>query len=114
MLIDDVAEAIYKSRPRRLKWEELSERGWKVEYYKIAQAALDVLDLTPEFKHGEDGYGGQYHTTDSVGRTISSTVVHRSPTEFRRYVTGWEVLTEPQEHSSTVRHDPPITYTSSQ
>lgn len=58
MDLDVVAKAIYGARPRSLRWEDLSEVGWKAEYRRMAEAAVGVLRLEREFRTLEDGMGG--------------------------------------------------------
>jgi hypothetical protein len=38
--IDAIAKAMYDVRGRTIPWDDLSDVGWKVEYRRMAQAAL--------------------------------------------------------------------------
>jgi hypothetical protein len=53
-VIDAVAEAIYRSRPRRIEWEDLTEKGWRAEYLRMAEAAVEALGLSVESKWAQD------------------------------------------------------------
>lgn len=49
-----IAEVIYKSRPRRIEWEDLTEVGWKAEYRRMAAAVVEELQAMgiPLINHG--------------------------------------------------------------
>ena len=105
-VVEAVAKAICNADPTSSEWDVYVQK-WGTNcrklatYRRMAQEAIEALELTAEYRTCEDGAGGVTHHTDGKGNTISTTS-GRSPTEMRRWVTKWEIYKEAEDYSYTV------------
>lgn len=58
-LREQVARAIYEVRTRSISWEDLSEVVWRVEYLRMADAAIQLIVEHCDFINTEVYYDGQ-------------------------------------------------------
>jgi hypothetical protein len=91
--IDAVAEAIVASMHEQCDFGHVGLIGMHLEWKKVAQAAIDALQLTPQWAHsceakGQHGpwYRGAYETRSEAGDRLAELNVMYPQTEDRRSI----------------------------